>query len=135
MDYLARHISEDGVLQMILDGVLRMLVYGSTFRNIKERWLIFKEEPQNVRLSLAVDYVNPFSEIRSIYSVWSIFVINNNLPPWMSIKRVNVYINPLVDKLLKLWDNITMHDISRPIGKMQFKFHGILTWTIHDDLG
>jgi hypothetical protein len=31
--------------------------------------------------------VNPFGELRSVYSVWPIFVINNNIPPWMSIKR------------------------------------------------
>jgi len=42
---------------------------GSTFRNIKERWLIFKEKPRNVRFSLATDGVNPFGELKSIYSV------------------------------------------------------------------
>jgi hypothetical protein len=68
---------------MILDGVLRMLVYGSTFRNIKERWPIFKEEPHNFRLSLATDDVDPFGELRSIYPMWPIFVINNNLSHWM----------------------------------------------------
>jgi hypothetical protein len=40
---------------------------------------------------------------------------------------MNVYIEPLVDELLNLWD-----DISRPIGQRGFQFHGILTWTIHD---
>ena len=33
---------------------------------------------------------------------------------------MNVYIEPLIDELLKLWDGITMYDISRPIGKKQF---------------
>jgi hypothetical protein len=64
-----------------------MPVDGSAFMNIKERWPIFKEEPRNVRIPLEVDDVNHFGEIRSIYSMWYIFVINNNLPPWMSIKR------------------------------------------------
>jgi hypothetical protein len=59
---------------------------GSTFNYIEEKWPIFKEEPRNVRLSLAVDGVNPFGKLRSMYSVWHSFVINNNLPPWMSIK-------------------------------------------------
>ena len=31
--------------------------------------------------------VNSFGELQSIYSVCPIFVINNNNPPWMSIKR------------------------------------------------
>ena len=54
---------------------------GSALNYIKEKWPIFKEEPRNVRLSLAVDGVNPFGELRSTYSVWHVFVINNNLPP------------------------------------------------------
>ena len=64
-----------------------MPVDGSLYKNIEEICPIFKEEPHNVRISLAVYGVNPFGELRSIYLVWPIFVINNNLPPWMSIKR------------------------------------------------
>jgi hypothetical protein len=40
---------------------------------------------------------------------------------------MNVYIETLVDEMLKLWDGITMYDISRPIGQRGFQFHGILT--------
>jgi hypothetical protein len=36
------------------------------------------------------------------------------------VKYMNVYIEPLVDELLKLWVGITMYDISRPIGKKNF---------------
>jgi hypothetical protein len=64
-----------------------MPAYGSALSYIEEKWPIFKEETRNVRLSLAADGVNPFGELRSKYSVWPVFVINNNLPPWMSIKR------------------------------------------------
>ena len=51
------------------------------------------------------------------------------------VKDMNVYIDPLIDELLNLWVGITMYDISRPIGKKQFQFHGILAWTLHDVLG
>jgi hypothetical protein len=34
-----------------------------------------------------------------------------------------------------LQDGITMYNISIPIRKKKFQFHGILTWTIHDALG
>jgi hypothetical protein len=88
MDYHAQHKNED--------CVLRMPSYGSAFRNIEERWPIFKEEPRNVRLSLAVDGVNPFGELRYIYSLWPIFVRNNNLPPWMSIKREHTMLAMIV---------------------------------------
>ena len=36
------------------------------------------------------------------------------------VKYINVYIEPLIDELLKLWDGITMYDISIPIGHKQF---------------
>ena len=63
------------------DGVLRMPADGSALKNIQEKWPIFKYEPRNVRLSLVADGFNPFGGIRSTYSVWSVFIINNNLPP------------------------------------------------------
>ena len=56
------------------DGVLRMPANGFSFREIEEKWVNFKDEPRNVRLSLAVNSVNRFREIRSIYSVWPIFL-------------------------------------------------------------
>ena len=73
MDYHAQNKSGD--------GVLRMPTCGYAFWEIEEKWADFKDEPRNVRLSLGVDGVNPFREIRYIYSVWPIFFINNNIPP------------------------------------------------------
>jgi hypothetical protein len=43
---------------------------GSAFREIEEKWKDFKDEPRNVRLLLAANDVNPFRELRSIYSVY-----------------------------------------------------------------
>ena len=51
------------------------------------------------------------------------------------VKDMKVYIEPLIDELLKLWDNNTMYDISRPTGRKQFQCYGILAWTIHDAFG
>jgi hypothetical protein len=69
---------------------------GSALNYIKEKWPIFKEEPRNVRLSLAVDGINPFGELRSTYSLWPIFVIKNNLSPWMLIKREHAMLAMIV---------------------------------------
>jgi hypothetical protein len=81
------------------DGVLRMLADGYAFREIEGKWADFKDEPRNVRLSLAVDSVNPFKDLRPIYSVWPIFVINNNIPPWMSIKREHIMLTMIVPSI------------------------------------
>ena len=56
---------------------------GIAFIDIEEKWPHFKEEPHNLRISLAASGVNPFAQIKSIYMVWPIFVINNNIPPWL----------------------------------------------------
>jgi hypothetical protein len=88
MDFHARKRSGDGFLRMPADGY--------ALREIEEKWADFKDEPRNVRISLASDGVNPFRELRSIYSVWPIFVINNNIPPWMSIKREDIMLTMTV---------------------------------------
>jgi hypothetical protein len=88
MDFHAKNRSRDDVLQIH--------AYGSALKYIEEKWPIFKEEPRNVRLSLAVDGVNPFGELRSTYSVWPVFVINNKIPPWMSIKREHTMVALIV---------------------------------------
>jgi len=51
------------------------------FREIEGKCSLYKDEAQNVRISLAVDGFNPFGDLKSIYSMWPIFVIKNNLPP------------------------------------------------------
>jgi hypothetical protein len=51
------------------------------------------------------------------------------------VKDMNVYIESLIDKLLKLWEGITMYDICKPIGQKRFQCRGILLWTIHDAPG
>ena len=48
---------------------------GSTFKEIEETWSHFKEEPHNLKLSLAVDGVNPYGDMRSIYSMWPILLL------------------------------------------------------------
>ena len=78
MDYHAHNRSQDDIMRMPIDGL--------AFKEIEEKWPHFKE-PRNLKLSLVADGVNPFGEMRSTYSVWPVFVINNNIPPWLSIKR------------------------------------------------
>ena len=64
---------------------MQMVLHLEIWRKIQ-----FKEEPRNVRLSLVADGVNPYAKKRSIYLVWPIFVINNNISRWLSIKREHV---------------------------------------------
>ena len=62
------------------------------------------------------------------------FICSNQLGKYQ-VKDMNEYIEPLIDELLKLWNGITMYDISRPIRQRKFQFHAMLVWKIHDALG
>ena len=43
------------------------------------------------------------------------FICTSNQLGKFQVKDMNVYIEPLIDELLKLWNGITMYDVSRPI--------------------
>ena len=88
MDYHARDRSQDDIIRMPTDGY--------AFRDMEEKWPHFKEEPRNLRISLAANGVNLFAQIKSIYTVWHIFVINNSIPPWLSIKREHIMLSTII---------------------------------------
>ena len=92
MDYHSRNKSEYDVIRMPTDG--------TNFRDVEEKWPHFKEEPCNLMISLAADGVNPFAQMKSIYMVWPIFVINNNIPPWFPIKREHIMLSMIIPGLL-----------------------------------
>ena len=48
---------------------MRIPMDGFAFKEIEETWSHFKEEPHNLKLSLAVDGVNPYGDMRSVYLV------------------------------------------------------------------
>ena len=66
MDYHARNRSQDDVIRMPADG--------TAFRDIEEKWPHFKEEPCNLRIPLEADGVNPFSQMKAIYTAWPILL-------------------------------------------------------------
>ena len=88
MDYHARNKSGYGVVWMLEDGY--------TFGEIEEKWVDFKGEPLNVRLSLWVDGVNLYAHKRYIYLVWPIFVIKNKIPPWLSINTEQIMLGMII---------------------------------------
>ena len=123
-------------------------------KHIEDTWLEkFKKEVRSLRLSIAMDGVNPYSLQNTNYSVWPVVVINNNIPPWLSmknehlmlalivpgrrqVKNMDVYLQPLVDELKELWDGINVYDVSRPItAERRFTLYGICAYTTHDYMG
>ena len=63
------------------------------------------------------------------------FISTSNQSGKFQEKDMNVYIEPLIEELLKLWNGINMYDVSRPIRQRKFQFHAMVVWTIHDAPG
>jgi hypothetical protein len=52
------------------------------------------------------------------------------------VKRMDVYLQPLINELKKLWDGIHVYDASGPIPiEMYFTLYGICAYTTHDYRG
>ena len=97
-----------------------------------------------------MDGINPYSLQNTNYFVWLVVVINNNIPPWLSmknehlmlalivlgrrqVKNMDVYLQPLVDELKELWNGINVYNVSRPIAaKRCFTLYGICAYMTHD---
>ena len=120
-------------------------------KHIEDTWpKKFKDEVRSLRLSIAMDGINPYSLHNTNYFVWPVVVINNNIPPWLSVKNehimlalivpgrrqvnnMDVYLQPLVDELKELWDGKNVYDVSRPIAaERRFTLYGICAYTTNE---
>jgi hypothetical protein len=120
---------------------------GKAWEDFDNRWPDFAEDARNIRLGLATDGFNPFSNMSSSYSMWPVFVIPYNLPPWACMdesnfmmallipgprspgKAFDVFLQPLVEELLELWKGVDTLDA---ITGKDFKLRAAVLWCIHD---
>ena len=107
----------------------------------------FAHDPRNVRFGLATDGFNPFGTMTSTYSIWPVFVVPYNLPPWKCMKdpfffmsmlipgpkspgnEICVYMAPLIDELNEFWDGLETYDAHTG---QKFTLRAALLWTIND---
>jgi hypothetical protein len=79
-----------------------------------------------------MDAFNQYSLQNNNYSICLVVMINNNIPPLLSlknehlmfslivlgrrqVKRMDVYLQPLIDEFKQLWEGIHVYDVSRHI--------------------
>ncbi|XP_045824924.1 uncharacterized protein LOC123917287 [Trifolium pratense] len=105
----------------------------------------FALEPRNVRLGLC-SY--GFTQVSTPpYSCWPVIVTPYNLPPEMCMSKpymflaavipgpssptvgIDIYLQPLIDDLKRLWEGVVTYDISR---NQNFTMRAALMWTIND---
>ena len=144
------------------DSTIRSIVDSKAWKHVDARWPEFAQEPRNLRLALALDGVNPFSNQSLSHSTWPVVLLNYNLPPWLVTKRffvmlsliipgkesvkeenIHVYLAPLVEELQRLWEGVKAKDGSilekthecvenTHNTNPNFKLKAILMWSIHD---
>ncbi|XP_060171510.1 uncharacterized protein LOC132602749 [Lycium barbarum] len=130
------------------DGLIRHPRDGEAWKTFDLTHSEFASDPRNVRLGLASDGFNPFGTMSSTYSIWPVFLIPYNLPPWICMKHtsfilsmiipgkqmpgnnIDVYLQPLVKELRELWDDgVETFDSS---SNEAFRMRAALMWTISD---
>ena len=120
---------------------------GEAWQDFDREYPDFADDARNLRLGLATDGFNPFSEKNTKYSMWRVFVVPYNLPPWACMEESNfmmallipgptcpgkdfdVFLEPLVEDLLELWAGVRAYDAIT--GKM-FNPRAAVLWCIHD---
>jgi len=89
--------------------------------------LDFDNDPRNIRFGSSTDGMNLFGEWGSSHSTWPVALCIFNLPSWLCMKQkymmmpvliqspkqsgndIDVYLRPLVDEFLLLWENEGVH--------------------------
>ncbi|XP_024634618.1 uncharacterized protein [Medicago truncatula] len=129
-------------------GVMRHPCDGVAWKHFDQVHRDFAEDPHNVRLGLCSDGFIPYIQASATpYSCWPILLTPYNVPlemcmskpylflscivpgPTSSLDGIDVYIQPLIDDLNRLWNGVSTYDIAR---KKIFRMRAALMWTIND---
>lgn len=134
--------------ERLVDEKLRHPADSQAWKLVDKRWPEFGAESRNLRLALSADGVNPYNNLSSKYSLWPVMLVTYNLPPWLCMKRkfmmltmlisgpkqpgkdIDVYLAPLIDDLITLWNSgVEVFDAYK---KESFLLKAVLLWTIND---
>jgi hypothetical protein len=82
-----------------MNNELSHLADGEAWKEFNKRWKQFAKDARNLRLGLATDGFNPFGNMNNSYSMWPVFVVPYNMPPWVCIyERIKLH-----DGLIDPW--------------------------------
>lgn len=68
------------------DNIMRHPADSEAWKHFNRTHELFAQDPRNVRLGLATDGFNPFGNLSNAYSIWPVFLVPYNLPPWKCMK-------------------------------------------------
>jgi hypothetical protein len=120
---------------------------GKAWQDFDQKHEDFAADARNIRLGVATDGFNPFGNMSTSYSMWPVFVVPYNLPPWACMDQSNfmmallipgpkspgkdfdLFMEPLVEELLLLWNGVLTYDALSPL---KFYLRAAIIWCIHD---
>jgi hypothetical protein len=120
---------------------------GETWKEFNKSCPKFAEDARNLRLGLATDGINPFGNMNNSYSMWPVFVVSYNMPPWVCMEESNfmmtlliprpsspsrdfdIFMEPLVKELQQLWKGVSAINV---VHRKRFKLCVVVIWCIHD---
>ncbi|XP_021729936.1 uncharacterized protein LOC110696917 [Chenopodium quinoa] len=129
------------------DGKQRHPSDSLAWKNLDEKYPEFARDARNLRLGLASDGFNPFSNMSTNHSTCPVVLMVYNLPPWLCMKDsyfimsllisgpkdpgndIDVYLQPLIDELMELWNGVETYDA---LTNDTFILRAALLWTIND---
>lgn len=130
-----------------VDNELSHPADGEAWKDFDRKYGWFAKDARNMRLGLATDGFNPFGNMSSSYSMWPVFVVPYNGPPWACMEQSNfmmallipgpkcpgkdldVFLEPLIEELLELWKGVRTYDAC---SASMFDLHAAILWCIHD---
>lgn len=134
-----------------MEGNIESVPDSKAWKHINAIYPEFGSDERNIRLGMALDGVNPYSNQSLSHSTWPVVLLNYNLPPWLVTKRfflmlvllipgkesvtsenIDVYLAPLIEELQQLWHGVNAVDVSDDSGNQNFVLKAMLMWCIHD---
>ena len=123
---------------------------GPQWELIDNKFEDFAKDPRSIRLGECTDGMNPFGDMSTNHSTWSVLLCIYNLAPWLCMKKkyimmsmiiqgpkqpgndIDIYFQLLVEELLTVWidaPGLKCYDSYR---KEIFDLHAMLVHTIQD---
>ena len=112
------------------DNKMQSVVDSEQWKFIDEKFPSFSSSARNIRMGLSLDGVNPHSFQSSKYLMWPVMMVLYNLLPYLVTKRfficltmiiprphspsketIDIFLQPLVPELKKLWKGIAAVDM------------------------
>ncbi|XP_056686230.1 uncharacterized protein [Spinacia oleracea] len=145
---IAKHMRWHKDRKRVDKDVLRHPSDSKAWEKLDDSFPDFAADPRNVRLGLSTDGFNPGAHLGTKYSIWPVFLVPYNLPPWMCMTSpyimlsllipgpkspgndIDVFLEPLIDEFQELWEvGVKTYDSH---SRQNFNMKAALLWTMSD---